>query len=220
MARAETFADLAGFADAGSLAVGRRPRIDAFRGPHRALMGDDITLSWRTSLARRVELVIRDGAEVQREVAHAGQWTVREPAPGLLQAELRCWGEDEPDQAAPSRVETIEIDVVAPPVRLRLRRRELAAPPGAIVRLHWAAEGAARVVIERALFAEVLEAPASGAVDLVMDAIADVVRVVAIGHDGEVRQTQLCRLCPEIEHGMDVTLEMASINQPLEELQS
>lgn len=220
MARAETFADLAGFADAGSLAAGRRPRVDAFRGPRRVLMGEDITLSWRTSSARRVELEIHGGVEVQREVAHTGQWTVREPAPGLLQAQLRCWGEDDLDQAAPSRVETIEVDVAAPPVRLRLRRRELVAPPGAVVRLHWTAEGAARVVIERALFAEVLDAPASGAVDLVMDAITDVVQVVAIGHDGEARQTKVCRLCPEIERGMDVMPELASLNQPLEELQS
>lgn len=219
MARADTFADLADFARAGSLGAGRRPRVDVFRAPRRVLMGDEITLSWRTSAARRVELAIHGGAELRRDVAHAGQWTLREPAPGLLQAELRLWGDDDQDQAAPSRVETIEIDVAAPPVRLRLQRRELSAPPGAVVRLRWTAEGAARVVITRALVAEVLEAPAIGAVDLVMDAVADEVELAAIGHDGASRQIQKCQLRPEIDHGMDVSVELASLTQNLEELQ-
>ena len=219
MARADTFADLADFARAGSLGTGRRPYVNAFRAPRRVLMGDDITLSWRTSAARRVELAIHGGAEHRRDVAHAGQWAVREPTPGPVQAELRLWGEDDLDRAPPSRVESIRIEVVAPPVRLRLRRRELSAPPGAVVRLHWTAEGAARVVITRALVADVLEAPAIGAVDLVMDAVFDEIELVAIGHDGASRQIQKCQLRPKIDHGMDMSVELAALNQNQEELQ-
>jgi len=218
VARAETFADLAGFARHGRFRDLNRPRVASLTAPRSMTMGEEFVLAWRTESAQRVTISLEGVIELVREVPAVGRWTLQPQTPGPLHIQLRCFGQADAAGNVSLCVDHIEVDVQAPPVRLRLRRHELSALPGQWVRLHWSADGAAQVLLIRPLRGEELEAPAHGAVDLTMDAIEDSVQVVAIGHDGERRVTETCRLYPKLALNPDVSLELDTLTQPLEEL--
>ena len=218
MARAETLDDLASFARDGHFATGRLPRVVAFRAPRRVRMGEEVALSWRVEQASRIELWLGGALEDRRVVPHTGRWSLRAAAPGHILAELRCWGVEQDAVAEPGCIQTLDVEVTAPPVQLRLGQRELRGSPGATARLHWAAEGAAQVFIRRPLHDDGLEVPSRGAVELVLDAIEDVVHVTAVGHDGVATVTETCRLRPICPARDDIAHELNSLLSPLEEL--
>lgn len=220
MARAETLNDLASFAREGHFAAGRVPRVAVFRGPRRLGMHEELALSWRVERAGRVELSFAGAADGHRVVPHVGRWAMRPARPGHVLVELRCWSAEDDGAGPPSCVETLDVEVTAPPVRLRLAQRELVGRAGSAVRLDWYADGVAQVFLQRPLHDEVLDVPARGSVEVVLDAIEDFVEVTAVGFDGTASATEVCRLRP-VGVAVDGALhELDSLINPLEEMSS
>lgn len=218
MAREETLNDLASFAREGHFAAARVPRVAVFRGPRRLGMREELALSWRVERAGRVELFFAGAAAGHRVVPHVGRWSMRPARPGHVLAELRCWSADDDGAGPPSCVETLDIEVTAPPVRLRLAQRELVGRAGSPVRLDWYADGAAQVFLARPLHDDVLDVPARGSAEVTLDAIEDFVQVTAISFDGAASATEVCRLRP-IGLAVDGVLhELNSLINPLEEM--
>lgn len=218
MARAETLDDLAAFAREGHFGAGRLPRVAAFRGPRTVAMRQELTLYWRVEQAGRVELSMLGAAEGQRVVPHTGRWSVRPATPGRVLVELRCWSVEDDGAGAPSCVEALDIEVTAPPVRLRLAQRELVGRAGASARLDWSADGAVHVFLRRPLHDDVLDVPARGSVEVVLDAIEDFVQVTAVGFDGASQVTETCRLRPINLTPDGAAYELNSLTNPLDEM--
>lgn len=220
MARADTLDDLAAFAREGHFAAGRVPRVAVFRGPRRLGMREELALSWRVERAGRVELSLAGAAEGHRVVPHVGRWSIRPQRPGHLMAELRCWSPEDDAAGPPCLVDTLDIEVTAPPVRLRLAQRELVGRAGSPVRLDWYADGASQVFLQRPLHDDVLDVPTRGSAEVVLDAIEDFVQVTAVGFDGAASLTEVCRLRPIGLEGDGALHELISLINPLEEMKS
>lgn len=218
MARAETLDDLAAFAREGHFGAGRLPHVAAFRGPRTVAMRQELTLSWRVERAGRVELSMLGAAEGQRVVPHTGRLSVRPASPGRVLVELRCWSVEDDGAGAPSCVETLDIEVTALPVHLRLAQRELVGRAGASMRLDWSADGAVQVFLRRPLHDDVLDGPVRGSIEVVLDAVEDFVEVTAIGFDGAARVTETCRLRPINLTADGAVYELNSLINPLEEM--
>lgn len=181
--------------------------------PEDPRMNDVLKFSWEVMNAASVRLKLSGSIQADLSVAAEDFRTYVAHIPGPVFIELTALGAPDRYGNCSSVSRMCHVIIRAPPLRLMAYPRELRGIPGTWVRLHWGAENAARVLIERPMFDENMDANPCHAIDILVDAIEDLVRITACSHDGESTETFICRIRPTLDEVSDIDDDLKWFNQ-------